>query len=149
MDVDALTGMVAGSAIVGLIIGVIGIVIFYFVVKAAVRNGTIEAHARVGLHSSGVTTSAGSVSQRDATLANPKTMVVCRRCGTFKKDVAHCPNCGSGWAGKKIDHATWNALQDVATNENKPIRTVLAEMVVCRCGTLKKRDESCPVCGAA
>ena len=82
MDVDALTGIVTGSAIVGLIIGVIGIVIFYFVVKAAVRNGTIEAHEKMGSRSMGTG------------IANPRTdQPALKAAGTVDKN--HCPNCGA------------------------------------------------------
>lgn len=76
-------------------------------------------------------------------------LVICRRCGSFKPKDGFCPNCRSGWAGKKVPDQVFVTLREFAEKENLALQEASKIMVVCRkCGSLKNRDKQCPSCGS-
>ena len=76
-------------------------------------------------------------------------LVICKRCGSFKKKDGFCPHCGSGWAGKKMSDTLFTELNEFARKEKFDLEGAIKAIVVCRkCGSLKRRDKKCPSCGS-
>ncbi len=77
------------------------------------------------------------------------TIVICKKCGSFKIKDGYCPHCNSGWVGKKVKKDTWDVLAGMAEEQGKSLNVLIREMAVCRkCGILKKIDVVCPNCGS-
>lgn len=80
---------------------------------------------------------------------DPDQIVICRRCGSFKPKDDFCPDCRSGWAGKKLSEKIIAGLRDLAQQENLSFDAAVKKMAVCKsCGSLKNKDTKCPNCGS-
>ena len=132
--------MVIGQGTIAFFAAIISMVILYFIIKAAVKNGIIEASKKMGWQMSSVIDVADDVSEKD--------IVICKRCGSFKKLDGFCPDCRSGRTGKKVSKDIWNALNKMSEEQERSVKAVLPEMAVCKnCGSLKKKGAPCPKCG--
>lgn len=82
-------------------------------------------------------------------ITNRDQIVICRKCGFFKLKGHYCPECGSGWAGKKVSDNTFTHLSEFAEKENLSIGAAIKMIAICRkCGALRSKDKPCPSCGA-
>ena len=140
----------------GLVIGIgIGILVFlalrevfcwYFKINKIIDLLTqlVALQVRTGQ----VPTSNGSHDR--VSTVDPAQIVICRKCGSFKSKGGYCPNCRSGWAGKKVSGTVLGELLNVVEKEKLSLEDAARTMAVCRkCEALKKRSAPCPKCGAA
>ena len=128
--------MDGGSLFLSIIVGIFGLLIWFFIMRAAVKSGTLAA-LREYYGGQSPVVSDGSI------IRNKEDIVICRRCGSFKKKDGYCPTCGSGWAGKKLSQDIWDALIKLAEERNESKNSLLREMEACKnCGVLKSKGKA-------
>ncbi len=86
--------------------------------------------------------------ETEKTIDDPEQIVICRRCGSFKSKDGFCPECGSGWAGKKLSEKIIAGLRDLARRDNLSFDAIVRKTAVCRkCGSFRIKYAACPCCG--
>jgi len=87
--------------------------------------------------------------ETEETIDDPEQIVICRRCGSFKPKDGFCPECGSGWAGKRLSEKIIAGLRDLARRESLSFDAIVRKTAICRkCGSLRTKDAACPICGS-
>ena len=108
--------------------------------RAAVKSGTLAALREYY---------GAPDSSAEFEIKNKNDLVICRRCGSFKKSDGYCPTCGSGWAGNKLSQEIWDALVKLSQERNESIQKLRIEMEACKnCGALKTKGKPCSSCGS-